>query len=460
MKSPRLQSVTAFLTRLAFCFLAVAGTLYIAPHLGNQLFGREQSPSSSATQSKSRKLANPLNDLLDEAQRDIDKNEFETAISPLRKVLAEEPEFAYAHFQLAYVYTALKRMDDARGEYERAISLDPKMAEAYLNLGILLLYKPDFPAAVATLRKAVEFMPGKPEVLYDLAVAQNRSGDDEGAEESFEALLRLDPDHYAANVSVGDYLMSKNKLQEAEARFRHALEIDPNGSALNELAVCLEAQKKKAEAVDAYRQYVTRFADVDARIRLIHLLMEQEQYDAALAEIDRVPPVTRVPQGLIPPLESLKLRADIQIAQNHLDDAVATLRKSIALAPNDAQLHGGLGRLFLQERDFPAAEKELNVAIQLDQNNLAYWKDLSSTFYLAGKYQGALAALDVIAKSESPGAGAWFIRALCYDKLNQAQPALDAYQKFLELAVDKKSDQVWQAEQRSKVLRRILDQKR
>jgi hypothetical protein len=40
------------------------------------------------------------------------------------------------------------------------------------------------------------------------------------------------------------------------------------------------------------------------------------------------------------------------------------------------------------------------------------------------------------------------------------QPAFDAYQKFLELAPDKNSNQVWQAQQRSKVLRRLLDQKR
>jgi Flp pilus assembly protein TadD len=434
--------------------------LSIAPQRSAGSSVPQQDQGKKAPPRNTQKLTNPLNDLLDEAQRNIDKNDFEAAIAPLQKVLAEKPEVAYAHFQLGYVYTALKRADDARGEYERAISLDPKMPEAYLNLGILLMYKPDFPAAVTTLRKAVELMPGQPEALYDLAVAQNRSLDDEGAEESFGTLLRLNPDHYVANVHVGEYLMSKNKLQEAEARFRHALEINPNGSALNELAICLEAQKKKSEAVDAYRQYVTRFPDVDARIRLIHLLMEQQQYDAALAEIDRVPPVTWIPQGLIPPLESLKLRADIEIAQNRLDDAIATLQKAITVAPSDAQMHGGLGRLFLQKRDFPAAEKELNVALQLDRNNLTYWKDLSSTFYLAGNYPGALAALDVIAKSETPGAGAWFIRALCYDKLSQMQPAFDAYQKFLELAPDKDSNQVWQAQQRSKVLRRLLDQKR
>src|SRR5947209_8784516 len=92
-------------------------------------------------QSKVQKVANPLNDLLDEAQRDIDNKNFEAAITPLQKVIAEQPEFAYAHFQLAYVYTALKKMEEARAEYARTIVVDPKMSEAYLNLGMLLLDK-------------------------------------------------------------------------------------------------------------------------------------------------------------------------------------------------------------------------------------------------------------------------------------------------------------------------------
>jgi len=75
----------------------------------------------------------------------------------------------------------------------------------------------------------------------------------------------------------------------------------------------------------------------------------------------------------------------------------------------------------------------MKAALQLDQNNLVYWKDLSSTYYLAGNCPATLATLDVVAKSEPPGSGAWFIRALCYDKLHQFKPALEAYDKFLAL---------------------------
>src|SRR5262249_9529992 len=155
------------------------------------------------------------------------------------------------------------------------------------------------------------------------------------------------------------------------------------------------------------------------RGRLVHLLVEQEQFDAASAELDRVDA-----NGAAQSLESLKLRADILIGRQKYDDAIVALRRAEQFAPTDAQLHGGLGRIYLQKRDFPNAEKELKAAIQIDHNNMVYWKDLGSTYYLGGNYSAALAALDLVAKVETPNAGAWFIRALCLDKLNQYQPAL------------------------------------
>jgi Flp pilus assembly protein TadD len=452
MKHRRARSVAKFLVRAAICLV---GAQYIAPHLGNQLCARPRYSSPQSVQSKSQKLANPLNDLLDEAQRNIDKNDFEAAIPPLQKFLAEKPEIAYGHFQLAYVYTAIKRTDEARTEYERAISLDPKMTEAYLNLGILLLDKEDYGAAVAPLRKAVDLLPAQSRPRYFLAVAQDRSGDAAGAAQSFEALLHLDPNDFTALRYLGDAALRKNNPADAETRFRRALEIQPNAPEVRQgLAASLDAQKKP-EAAAAYRDYLALVPDDSAaRARLVHLLVEQQDNDAALAELDRSD------AGKPPSVESLKLRADIQIAQKKLDDAIATLQRARTLAPNDAQLLGGLGRVEMQKRDFPSAERELKAALQIDRNNLVYWKDLSSTYYLSGNCPSALAALDAIAKAETPGAASWFVRALCYDKLHQLRLALEAYQKFLDMDQGKNPDQVWQAQQRSKVLKHMLEEKR
>src|SRR5258706_6349421 len=148
--------------RYTLCSIFFAAAQHGTPLLGDKLiaFAQTSPKQKAAGQSKSQKIANPLNDLLDEAKRDIDKNEFEAAIAPLQKVIAEQPDSAYAHFQLAYVYTALKKTSEARAEYERTIAIDPKMSEAYLDLGILLLDK-DPAASVGPLTKAAELLPSQ-----------------------------------------------------------------------------------------------------------------------------------------------------------------------------------------------------------------------------------------------------------------------------------------------------------
>jgi tetratricopeptide (TPR) repeat protein len=457
MKLPYLSEAASRTRRAAFLifFMGVfaAAWLSLPARCGAATRVAANSASQGDTQSRTEKLSNPLNDLLNEAQHDIDNNQFEAAIVPLQKLLAQKPDIAWAHFQLAYAYTALKRVEEARAEYEQATKLDPKMSEAYLNLGILLT-RTDPASAVAPLRKAVDLLPAQSRPRFLLGFALERAGNIPAAAESYEAALRLDPRDIEATIHLGNLYLGMKRYPDAEAKFRAALEAQPKSpQALFGLAEVLDAQKKP-EAAAAFKDYLAvDSADGPARSRLIHLLLEQKQYDAALAELDRED------AGKPPTLDSLRSRADIRIAQKKWDDSISTLQKAIALAPGDAQLHEGLGRVYMQKRNFPLAEKEIKAALQIDRNNLAYWKDLSSTYYLGGNCPATIATLDLIAKAETPGAGEWFIRALCYDKLNQAKPALEAYEKFLALDQDKNPDQVWQAQQRSKVLRRMLGQK-
>jgi len=415
---------------------------------------KAQQPAQRAPSGKTQKVANPLNDLLDEAQKSLDKDDCESAVPPLQKFIAEKSDVAFVHFQLAYALTCAHRLGEARPEYERAIALDPKLYEAWLNLGTLLLSS-DPTKAVEPLQKALDLQPAQTRPRYLLAVAFDRSGNETAAAEEFQKLLRLDPNDLPSVLYMGNYELRHHNPAAAESRYRHALEIKPGDQAAQKGLLLSLAAQDKPESIDAYRQYVADHPnEPEAKFHLIHMLLDQGKYDEALVETEKLA------ASQPPSAEFFRLRADILIAQKNTDAAIITLNQAVALTPNDAQLHGGLGRIYLGKRQFAEAEKELKTALQLDHSNLAYLKDLSSTYYLSGNCAATLASLDAIDLREAPGPGPWFIRALCYDKLNQVQPALAAYRKFLELDENRNPDQVWQANQRIHVLQKTAEKKK
>jgi len=235
--------------RATACVLATALLGWGTAQLAAQTV--QQKPSAGAVQ----KIPNPLNDLLDEAQAAMDKNDYATAVPLLQKFIAEKPDVAYVHFQLAYAYTALRRPEDARPEYEKCIALDPKVAEAQLNLGILLLDS-DPKAAAAPLRKAVELLPSQSRPRFLLGLAQERSGDLTGAAESFEGAAHLDPKDADSLIQLGRICLKTKHAAEAEAKFRAALGVQGQSpEALQGLALSLDAEKK-TEAIDAYKAYL------------------------------------------------------------------------------------------------------------------------------------------------------------------------------------------------------------
>ena len=399
-------------------------------------------------------IANPLNELLEEARKDIDQQNFAAAVEPLQKFLAEKDDFAYAHFQLGYAYTALEKRQEARSEYERAMQLDPKMSEAALNLGILLL-KDEPAAAIAPLKQAVDLLATQSRPRTLLGLAYEKSGELKNAENAYEGALALDPKDSETSLHLAQLYLRENRTTDAERKYRAVLANEPESqAALAGLAKALEAEKSPA-AAEAYRNYLkVKPEDAAAREHLVHLLIAGEKYDEALAEMEKAE------KGGAPSLETLKLRADILIGEKKWPEAIAALKQATALAPRDAMLRGGLGRTYLQQRDFANAEKELKAAIEMDPKNLLYWKDLTTTYYLGGNYPATLALLDKVAEREAPTPGELFVRALCYDKLQQTKAALEAYQKFLDADQNRNADQVWQAQQRIIVLKKTLDKKR
>ena len=150
----------------------------------------------------------------------------------------------------------------------------------------------------------------------------------------------------------------------------------------------------------------------------------------------------------------------IYFRKKQYDNAVPVLLKAIALAPKDQDLPAQLGHAYLEKKDFPDAVNELVIAIKMNPASNDVLADLVTAEYLNKNYPAALRGLDILAQRETLPLGSWFVRATCYDKLGQQAPALEAYQKFLQLNKDLNSDMYFEAAARARTLTRELQDKK
>jgi len=74
---------------------------------------------------------------------------------------------------------------------ERAVALDPKFAQAYLELGILAAEQRQYPKAVERYRQAVQFDPNLVEAHYRLGQALGRLGETQAASQELKIYERL-----------------------------------------------------------------------------------------------------------------------------------------------------------------------------------------------------------------------------------------------------------------------------
>lgn len=417
-----------------------------------------QTVGTSRTKIPQDPAAVELNRLLTAAEDAVNKQDYASAAQDYQAYLAKKPDDAVVHYDLGYAYTALQKPADAKSEYEKAIALDPKMAAAYQNLGVTLI-PTDPAAAIEPLQQAAELMPEDARTKWLLGIALEATKKDAPAIEQYQAAEKLDAKSAEIRNSLGFALLRTGRAGEAETAFCDALALQPTGAAADQahkgLLRALLAQKKNDEAATEMGVYLAAHPG-DATMQLEHasLLVDAGKDDDALAELDKA--AAAGPESL----RALKLRALIYFRKKQYDDAVPVLVKAIVLAPQDPDLPAQLGHAYLEKKDYPNAVNALVVAIKMNPQSIDVLKDLVTAEYLNKNYPATLHGLDILAQKETPPLGSWFVRATCYDKLGQVQPALDAYKKFLQLNKDENSDMYFEASARVRTLTRELEKKR
>jgi tetratricopeptide (TPR) repeat protein len=110
----------------------------------------------------------------------------------LKRFVERQPDDAMANY--LYGMDLLKRhressdpqvLREVAARFEKAATLDPRCGDAYLQLGILSFSDRQYEKAIRQYRQAIEAEPQLTEAHYRLAVALDRNGDKDGAQQEF-----------------------------------------------------------------------------------------------------------------------------------------------------------------------------------------------------------------------------------------------------------------------------------
>lgn len=285
----------------------------------------------------------------------------------LRQAVQRDPQFAKAWAALAD--TLLLQADYGRRPVSeaielaepaavRAVTLAPRLGEAWASVGLLRLSAGQLPAAERSLRQAIALDPRYEMAPTWLAVVLGRTGQNEEKEKVLRQALQLNPLEPVTNSNLANALAERGLFDEAEAQLQNVLAVTPKDALLlrslaelqgnrGELAQSLASARAahatdpaapanirtlvlaliRLRALDEAQRHVESLPEAsDARLELLQLISlygERPQWlDALRRRVIDVDPAAR------PNLAGLfKLSAWASIVTGHQDQALALLRQ-------------------------------------------------------------------------------------------------------------------------------------
>jgi tetratricopeptide (TPR) repeat protein len=393
----------------------------------------------------------------------------EDAIGELERAISLDPTLIKAQFNLAEAYSnspshgAAKQMEQLR----KIISIAPDFARAHLALGKALLHDSKVSDAVTELRDAVRLDPTSGEAHYQLGLALARSGQQqEAAAEVTKGRELSSADERNQNaeldISEGRGALQKSELQEAEAKFRHAIKLQPNSAiAQHFLGMVLEKEGNTVDAIGAYQKAVElNPGDSSARQSVGRLRRPEapaqasgstDPSDGKAAEDDAATISefeNYIREGRYKDVEP-RLAAYAkehpssswgwyalgysQFAQKKIGDSIKSLAQSLSLNVKNADAHKILGRDLMVIGRFDAAQTEFEQAIRYAPTSSESYYDLGKLFSLQENWLAARKQFEEAIRLQPAYVEAIDSLGFAQEALADDSAALQSYEKAIAL---------------------------
>ncbi len=345
--------------------------------------------------------------------------------------------------------------DEATASWQRCLEIDPGIAKAHFELGLMAYETGKNAQASEHFRRATEIDSSLSDYPLYWAKSLTNEGKLDQAAEVLQADVARHPGSVASLTLLGDTCLQLNRLDDARRCYEQVVRMAPT---VTSAFFGLGTTCSKLGDTDSAKRYLDRFKQLKAGDEQAHRnRLKDKGHDLARVQVSVAEVLVSAAKGFLvqndpqtaenllirareigPGLgESWRVLAWLYERQSRIGEAIDTLRQYADQTTDQELASVLLGQLLARAGRMDEAETALRQAVQLAPSSVEAHVQLAK-FYMQEKPdpKGAKSAA-TRAVELAPTADHYFLLASACHRAGDAEPALAAVERAIALAPDR-----------------------
>ncbi|MFC1516647.1 tetratricopeptide repeat protein, partial [Thermodesulfobacteriota bacterium] len=291
------------------------------------------------------------------------------AINLFDQLIQEEPLSDRAHYFRGAANLAKGETNRAKVDFEKAVSINPRLMDAFTNIVLLHAEDGAFDQAIEKCNEQMERVKDNPESLAiihslkgGLYLSQRKNSE---AETAFKSALKENPNFLIPYYSLARIYLVEKQEEKAIAQYRAILDKDPKQVGPHMLLGTIYDMQRRFDLSEKhYREALNINPDfAPAANNLAYLLVESgknidEALELALNAKEKLPGDPSVMDTL----------GWVYYKKGLYENAISEFEDSLERMPDNAVVHYHLGLAHYKAGDKKRAEEELKKALSLEED--------------------------------------------------------------------------------------------
>jgi tetratricopeptide (TPR) repeat protein len=210
------------------------------------------------------------------------------AAQAYRKALELNPRNAEARLNLGTILKVKGILPEAESHFAKLIEYDPNSGAAHAHLADVLVLQERHPEAIAHYRRAARLLPQDARTRCNLGAILLKGGRHAEAASFLAEAIHLDPNSARAHRNLGQVYLVQGKASQAARHLSEAVRLDPNdATALHNLGLLLYRTGRTKDALAHLAKAARLKPDFKKHYLLGGLFAERGQWDRAAVHYEQ-----------------------------------------------------------------------------------------------------------------------------------------------------------------------------